>query len=227
MERKLTFGKTLIQYQLKRKQLSRVKITVHPNEKIEVVAPPHLTEEKIQATVRKKADWILGKLAKIREQLPEEPKELLNGEKILYLGRRYRLKLDKETEKPRFHSGFYFLPKSKTREQATIDYRQRAHGIIQQRLEAIQIKIGVSAKGFKIVDQKARWGSCDKNGLLRINWKIIMAPKNIIDYVLCHELAHLKIKDHSPKFWKLLEEYQPDYETRREWLRKNGPTLSL
>jgi predicted metal-dependent hydrolase len=226
MERNLTFGKTQIRYNLTRKQQKLLKITVHPNELIEVVAPLDKSEDDIQLKVRKKAPWILEKLAKIREQCPEEPKELLNGEKLLYLGRRYKLKL-KKVDSPKFEAGHYLLPKTHTRDHAMADYKQRAHGIIKERLKQISLTTGVEPKGFKIVEQKARWGSCDKNGLLRINWKIIMAPKRIIDYVLCHELAHLKVKDHSSKFWRSVEEMLPDYEERREWLRLNGPTLTF
>lgn len=203
-----------------------LQITVHPNKRIQVGAPPELTEAKIETLVRKKASWILGKLALVTDQLPEEPKELLNGEKILYLGRRYKIQWSDVTE-PSFKAGFYLLPQTIPRAKVVEDFKKRAQHVFTERLKFIKANTGVAAEGFKVVEQKARWGSCDKYGQLRINWKIIMAPKLIIDYVLCHELAHLKIQDHSPKFWKLVEEMNPKYEEHREWLRKNGPILDL
>jgi len=190
-----------------------------------VTAPKGLKLDAIEKTVRKKGKWILDKLATVRAQAREEPKELLSGEKLLYLGRRYRIKLCKFG--PIFQKGILCLPRKNTRQELIADYRNRAESIIEERLRWIEKQYSLKSNGYKIVQQKTRWGSCDKNGLLRINWKIIMASKRIIDYILIHELVHIKIPDHSPKFWKNVEKYLPDYEQRRKWLRINGPLLTF
>ena len=72
-----------------------------------------------------------------------------------------------------------------------------------------------------------RWGSCTPDGNIYLNWQILMAPMSIVDYVLVHELAHLKYLDHSPEYWRFVRSILPDYEQRKEWLRINGPTLLL
>ncbi|MEE8381899.1 MAG: M48 family metallopeptidase [Thermodesulfobacteriota bacterium] len=98
---------------------------------------------------------------------------------------------------------------------------------IEQRVKRYGKRLGVLPRDIKIKDQKKRWGSCSNNGILRFNWRISMAPVSIIDYIVVHELCHLKIKSHSPDFWKLVSLALPDYQERREWLKTNTPLLKL
>lgn len=78
---------------------------------------------------------------------------------------------------------------------------------------------------MRIKEQKTRWGSCSKKGNLNFNWRIILAPPGILDYVVVHELSHLVYMDHSKNFWHTVSEYMPDYKNARLWLRKNGERL--
>ena len=87
--------------------------------------------------------------------------------------------------------------------------------------------MGLSPKGVGIKSFKSRWGSCSVKGKLDFNWKIVMAPNRIVDYVVVHELCHLKQHDHSPKFWTLVERVVPDYESCKEWLKKNVSVMTL
>jgi predicted metal-dependent hydrolase len=81
--------------------------------------------------------------------------------------------------------------------------------------------------GAVVKEQKLRWGSCTSMGIINLNWRLFLAPMRIIDYVIVHELAHLRYHNHSKDFWNLVRSIIPDYEERKEWLRVNGPTLII
>jgi predicted metal-dependent hydrolase len=87
--------------------------------------------------------------------------------------------------------------------------------------------VGVETNGYKVKEFQSRWGSCTPSGRVDFNWKIIMAPNRVVDYVVVHELCHLKQHDHSPQFWKLVESIMPDYAESKEWLRVNGAGLMV
>ena len=97
--------------------------------------------------------------------------------------------------------------------------------VIPQRVAYDAPKVGVSYGKITIRNQKSRWGSCSSKGNLNFNWRIIMAPARVADYVIVHEMCHLKYLDHSREFWSLVEEILPDYKERKEWLHQNGHKL--
>jgi len=86
---------------------------------------------------------------------------------------------------------------------------------------------GTPYSDLSIRAQKTRWASCAANGTMSFNWRLLLAPERVLDYVVWHEVCHLQVLDHSPRFWRLLERWYPDYEEDREWLRVNGATLVL
>lgn len=189
----------------------------------------------------KKAPWILQRQYEFNEiERPSSSLEFLSGEKLLYLGRKYRLKLIKEDiTKPslQFVQNKFIatipvmlLPEQKSVElrQTCIDwYKQRGMDKIQQRIQLYSRLMEVFPQKLILKDQEMRWGSCGKNGVIMINWRIVMAPMRIIDYVVVHEMAHLRYPDHSEDFWRYVRSVLPDYESRKEWLRIHGPTLTL
>ena len=106
-------------------------------------------------------------------------------------------------------------------------YRQAAREYIPKRADYFAQRIGVSYERIRIAEQKTRWGSCSSRGTLSFNWKLMLAPPKVLDYVVVHELCHRKEMNHSPRFWKLVEEIIPDYKEYRKWLKENGNTLQL
>ena len=113
------------------------------------------------------------------------------------------------------------------RDEVTIWYRQRADKKIKERVAKYQDKIGVKPNKVRVKKQKRRWGSCSSKGNLNINWRIIMAPMSIVDYIVVHELTHLKHSNHSQEFWQTVEAVIEDYQRRQEWLRVNGRLLEV
>ncbi|MFA5882011.1 MAG: SprT family zinc-dependent metalloprotease, partial [Eubacteriales bacterium] len=106
-------------------------------------------------------------------------------------------------------------------------YRDKAREAVLERLEYFKSKLGVDYNGLRIKDQKTRWGSCSKNGNLNFNWKIVIAPSDIIDYIVVHELCHLLHMNHSKEFWETVASQIPGYKDKKRWLKENGPGLKL
>ncbi len=185
--------------------------------------------------------WIFKKqkeLAEIKDA--PKPKEFLSGEKLLYIGRRYRIKLNKKDMKGAevsLYQGMFMIDvnkdlsekqrKAAIKEELISWYRKKAEERINERVNKYKEQIGVEPNSVKIKKQKKRWGSCSSLDNLNFNWKIIMAPMSVIDYLVVHELAHLKHPNHSRNFWDLVGSIIPNYKEKKEWLKINGNALDL
>ncbi|MBD3264537.1 MAG: DUF45 domain-containing protein [Candidatus Omnitrophica bacterium] len=210
----------------RRKTLS---LTVYPDNKIVVKASSFIPENRIKDFVERKSDWLKRKVefnSKIRK--PYIPKTFREGEKFLYLGEELPLVIDVHLNKTRI-----FLEEEKIYIQLPQKYRDNpaylrrkvrewykmcASEIFEQRIEHYRNIVGVNVTGFKIRSLLRTWGNCSHEGILSLNWKLIMAPLAIIDYVVVHELCHLIHPNHSSCFWEALEAVIPDHKKRREWL---------
>jgi len=232
----IKFGTTNINYNVtysnRRKNLA---IAVHPDKRVEIVAPPNLKQEIIKELLRKKAHWVVKKIEWF-DQIDrlETAKEYVNGETFLYLGRQYRLKILRGEDKlvTKLRGGYFEVSVP----EATADQDEREQvkeALWQWYLGHAEKKLGVlvcnyatmlhiDSPHFKVKYQEKRWGSCPRNDVLHINVRIIMAPMSQIEYVVAHESCHLRYKDHSAEFWQQLRLIMPDYEVRKENLRKNG-----
>ena len=104
-------------------------------------------------------------------------------------------------------------------------WRTRARAVLPARLSELAARHGLAVAAVSIRGQKTRWGSCGRNGHISLNWRLMLMPDWVRDYVLVHELMHLRRLDHSPKFWRLVEAAYPDYRRARQWLRAHGPSL--
>jgi predicted metal-dependent hydrolase len=205
-----------------------------------VRAPENLDEGYLASVLHKKAEWILKHLARLEAGQQEKPK-LTGGMTLLYLGRNYRLDLvTKGSEEsinvalkgrrirvtaPKTESTL--SPDRKIRAALVNWYRERAREILGARVAALSQEIGVAPKRIVIKDQRRRWGSCSRTGTLNLNWRIVMSPARIVDYLVAHELCHLRVPNHSLAFWQALETVIPDWRRRRKWLRKNGHCLEF
>ena len=239
----INYGTKRIEYSVKRgKRKKTVAINVMPTAQTIVLAPHSLNKEKIKEIVKKKAKWILEKQTYFKQLTTLFPeKEFISGEQILFLGRKYRLKIrdvQREGSKvPRLIGRRIFISinrhlKRKEKKEIIKDilvkwYFSKSVEMIEQRVKRYGKRLGVIPRDIKVKDQKKRWGSCSNNSILRFNWRIVMAPISIVDYIVVHELCHLKIKNHSSDFWKLMSLVLPDYQERRDWLKNNAPLLKL
>jgi predicted metal-dependent hydrolase len=237
------FGRSTIPYTVERSARRKtLTIAVDLRDGVSVQAPPDTSAETIAAVMRRKAPWVLRRLADFAELPPvPPPKEFLNGETFLYLGRGYRLRAVPgagcESPSAKLWGGrlLVTVPPAAPgtdrgrmiREALTAWYKGRARQRLPERVTLWAERLGDPPPAVHVRDQEKRWGSCSQKGELRFNWRIIMAPLPLVDYVVAHEVCHLKLKNHSPAFWRLLRRLMPDYEQRRERLRVVGVQLQL
>lgn len=241
-ELSIKFGNYLINYILKRsKKRKTLSISVDQTG-VTVIAPLGILQGKIESTLKKKAPWIINQLKSYEEMnLKFQPKSFFSGEKLPYLGRHYRLKVIKSSEHKQptfqFYQGLFLaklpleIPLEKHRGVIYPLYlewlKHRALEVSQNRLKRFTLILQQQPGRVVIKEQEQRWGSCSTVGDIYLNWRIFLAPTSIIDYVLAHELVHLKHMNHSKEYWETLRMILPDYEQRKEWLRLNGKTLDI
>ena len=200
-----------------------------------VVVPRALTQERIKKLLDDKKLWVKQKIALDPQMKVTQEKQYVSGEAFSYLGRNYRLKItDGELTSIKLVQGRLTIsvPNDSIQHKLvkyalTNWFRRRAELKLREKIIRYSPIVGVETNGYKVKSFQSRWGSCTPRGRVDFNWKIIMAPNRVVDYVIVHELCHLKQHDHSPQFWKLVESIMPDYLESKEWLRVNGASLMV
>ena len=196
-------------------------------------APLKASKREIEEFIREREAWVVEKLAEEKQRRKELQKAFVPGERFLYLGESYPLEIDESdhTELPlKLSFGKFVLNRDRIEEARNLFiewYKREAKEKTEGRVRYYSDRFHLLPKGTKITGAKSRWGSCSRDDRLSFSWRIIMAPLRIIDYILVHELVHIKEKNHSRDFWAALERILPDYRERRVWLKKNGHRLWL
>ncbi|WIV11655.1 SprT family zinc-dependent metalloprotease [Proteiniborus sp. MB09-C3] len=230
-----------IYYSLIRTKRKTIGITVDINGEVKISVPLRISENQIAEVVEKRSNWILKKLREVQEIKKNEVfKQYVNGEKLLYLGKEYELKVVEQElyeDKVRVQSDIItvYLPqglegenkKQIVKEELLEWYKKCFVEIIGKRIKKYSLELELAPHKVVIKDQKTIWGSCSSKGNINLNWKLVMAPISIIDYVVVHEMCHLKVMNHSKDFWDEVGLMMPDYIQRREWLKINGHKLKL
>lgn len=238
--RRLAFGSTTIEYALRRSTRRRktVEIAVDAVDGVLVAAPASATGPEVDTIVRRRAPWIIRRLTAADDEVGTAPRrEWVTGETLLYLGRHYRLRF---VDGDGCHSGTVRLsgrwlevsqPEGGSRQEMVRAverwYREHAERKLRQRVEIYAPRLGVRPKQILVRSQAKRWASCGRDGTLRFNWRIVMAPLSMVDYVVVHELCHLRHANHDRQFWDCVAAVMPDYAERRGSLRRNGVRYSI
>jgi predicted metal-dependent hydrolase len=216
--------------QIIRSKRRTIAIIVHRDGRVVVRAPLKTPEALIRAFIESKSGWIEEKKALAAKHVALPVKKYTGGEKFLLLGREIPLRVvDKQKTALKFQDEFFLSKTAFPKAQALFTkwYQARAREILTERVELYARQFGLKYEKIRISSARTRWGSCSSRGTLSFTWRLVMAPLDVVDYVVIHELAHLKVKDHSPKFWAEVERMQPDFKRRRAWLKKNGRFLTL
>jgi len=226
------FGTTQITYELTFSERKTLAIHVYPDGSVVVDAPVGSPLEAVEAKIRKRGGWVLRQQRQFQMYAVPNPlpRQYVSGESYRYLGRQYRLKVvADEIERVRLSRGYLTVSVKNTLDTELIQkmiaawYRHQAQRVFEERLKDCFPRVevlGIRYPTLSIRRMKSRWGSCTALGKIILNFTLIQAPKDLIDYVIIHELCHLKEHNHSPAFYALLERVLPDWEVRRKQLNQ-------
>jgi len=217
-----------LQYTVTYSQRKRLTITVERDRSVVVMAPLGTSPEKIREVVESRKIWIYEKLQHPQKYDPAPKKEFVSGETVLYLGRNYRLEIQKGTEESIRFQGKFIVTGISPDRAATLFrewYVSKARKKIIPRVKQHALNLGVAVNKVMVSELKYRWGSCTPSDSLNFNWKLIKAPMFVIDYVIVHELAHLLEQNHTARFWSIVQIQVPGYAKAKEWLKQHGDIL--
>jgi predicted metal-dependent hydrolase len=209
-----------------------VSIFIERDGSVSVLAPVTATDEIIETAIRAKEYQIYTKLAKWKELNQGKVKrEFVNGQSFLYFGRNYRLAIVENQAVPLRLSGgnLQFDKKylSKADKVFKEFYKEKAEQKITERLKLIQNKFERKPTSVKVSELQNRWASWTPKNGLNFHWKCAMASVPVLDYIITHEMVHLKYPNHSAEFWNELDKKMPDFREHENWLKQNGVKMSL
>lgn len=230
-EYSIKFGREQIKASLSFKERKTLRISVHPDKTVTIVAPKGKKLQVVLSRVKERGPWIIKQRDYFERFQPLlTQRQYISGESYYYLGRQYRLKVRKNPGKGVKLIGKYinvYTPHannpSAIRELLQSWYKRHAEVIFSQRLDLyskVIKRLNVIHPKIRISHMKKRWGSCSKAGAIVLNTELVKAPLHCIDYVIMHEICHLKNRPHDNGFYKLLEKYMPDWKLRKERLER-------
>lgn len=211
-----------------RTKRNSVSINIDKDATVTIRAPLYLTDHQLESVVIKKQAWIQRKLVELAKRPQLKNKQFIDGEGFWFLGKLYKLKTVADQAQAVELKEELCVAKSalpKIKEVLMNWYRQEALIKLNERCAEYAKRIGVAPVSIKISNAQKRWGSCGPRGTINFNWRLIMAPLQIIDYIVVHELAHLIERNHSRRFWARVSTISPDYRQHKHWLKENEHLL--
>lgn len=224
-------------YRLITSKRKTISLSFDENVRLVVRAPAFLDIKTIEDFINSKQDWIERTSTRLKIQkgkVFEENPKLVNGDLLPYLGTMRVLSLIEEAGPIVKVSAtpskiIMQIPLGADYEQKRAGlekwYREEAKKLLEQKARDFAFTAGAGYKLVKVRDQKSCWGSCTQRGNLNFNWRIIMAPEKVIDYLVVHEVCHLIYMNHSKEYWGMVAKLCPDYKSGKQWLKANGYTL--
>jgi predicted metal-dependent hydrolase len=229
--RQFTYQDIVIDYHIQYKKRKSLGIYIDVYGNIELRVPKETKDIQIQKLLEDKHDWIITKQREMKEKTKGfKEKEYKEGEAFLYLGRQIPIRIIEDVE----HKGeevvlkgdelhIYLIEFEELKVQQLLKrfYYKQCKALVEERIRIYQPNFKVKPKSVKISDNKKTWGTCNNHRELTFNWKLSMAPIDVIDYVVLHEMCHLVHLNHDRSFWRLLGKFIPDYEEKQEWLSQS------
>jgi len=225
------------EYRLIRSRRATADLIIERDGSVVVRAPEWVGDEQVAGLVASRLYWIYQSLAEWRDMNATRVlREYRNGEGFLYLGRAYRLLLMTDQAEPLLLKNGRFCLQRALVERGDLEatralfrdyYIARGRERLQHRMRYFAPKVDVSPASIDVRELGNRWASCSTRGDLAFHWKCMMAPPTIIDYIVLHELRHLRHRDHTAAFWNEVDKVLPQYRERKEWLRRNGAGLDI
>lgn len=227
----IKYGKEKITFDVSHSNRKTMEIGVHPDIRVTVKAPKGIAQEVVKKRIAKRARWIKKQISYFRKFEPHTPARCyVGGETHLFLGRQYRLKIRKHhSPEVKLKGAFFYVMTPATNNTQEVSdmlidwYKSRALATFSRRLEMcydVAKKLDIEFPRLHVRKMSKRWGSCGKSGDILLNTELVKAPLCCIDYVIMHELCHMKVHGHSKGYYLLLSKYMPDWEKRKERLEK-------
>jgi len=214
-------------YQVRRSDRARrVRVTVDAVRGVQVVLPRRAPEREAAAAIRELRPWIERRVA---ELAGARATVAARGDTVPYLGRTLALVNDSPGRTRVARRGETLLVPAGADRVPALErwYRRAARAEIEPRLDRACALAGTSYSRLTIRGQRTRWARCPQRGAMTFNWRLLLAPEAVLDYVIWHEVCHLEVMDHSFRFWRLLASRSPGYREQMRWLRMHGATLVL
>jgi predicted metal-dependent hydrolase len=214
-----------IAYAIRRSDRARrVRVHVDPLRGVEVVLPRRASQRDAAAAVRELRPWIERRVAEA-----QRTRQLVaaRGTTLPYLGETLALVSEPGRTRVHRHGAALLVPEGDHRPALERWLRRRARAEVAARLDRATALAGTRYTALTIRGQRTRWASCSAGGAMSFNWRLLLAPAPVLDAVVWHEVCHLEVLDHSPRFWALLDRRCPDHRRHSLWLRRNGATLVL
>ena len=202
----------------------RVRVNVDAHAGVEVVLPARAPERAAGAAVTELRPWIERRLEESRRTLEHVA---ARAGTVPYLGEPLELVVQAGRTRVHRSGGRLLVPAGDSRAAIERFYRRSARAEIAPRLDRATAIAGTSYSGLDIRAQRTRWASCSSSGRMSFNWRLLLAPESVLDYVVWHEVCHLEVPDHSSRFWALVERRRPGWREDRDWLRRYGATLVI
>jgi predicted metal-dependent hydrolase len=213
------------EYRIRRSpRARRVRVTVDADGSVTVTLPRRAPERAAADAVKELAPWIARRrrtLARVAAEVARMPGT------VPYLGTDLALVPQPGRERVHRRGDVLLVPDGDPRAALERFYRRAARAEVAPRLDAATARAGSRYAGLTIRGQRTRWASCSSDGKMSFNWRLLLAPPEILDYVVEHEVCHLEVMDHSPRFWALLASRVPEWRAHAAWLRRYGSTLVL
>lgn len=227
-------GRTLIYTLRESARARRPNLWMDPSAGLVVTIPKGTASETAAQFLTRHQRWILRGIARVERRWLDQPKRWPYGERLLYRGQPMAVRvIPARTGKVEITDADEIIVATRTsgiegaRRVLTRWLKQQALDTLTARMQALAPAMGLAPRRVYVRTLRRTWGSCWPGGSLSFSYQLIMAPPEVLDYVVVHELAHLKERNHSPRFWALVATHHPDYHTRRAWLRTHGPWLAV
>lgn len=237
MEFKFEYGSRIITFNLIYRKRKTMSIEVETTGEVTVIAPVGTSTDDILEIVRGRAGWIVSK--QYESKFINDTKinrEVISGESYMYLGRNYSLDIRVDEKLDSISVKLFqgkFVVSTYTKDEDLIKkamenwYREKTLAKVKERISYYRSYFNDEVTNVKVKEQKKRWASCTCKNELLFNWRCVMAPAFVLDYIVVHEMCHMEYKNHSKDFWNRVYAVMPDYEVRKLWLRNNGIKMDI
>ena len=236
----LSIGDKIIPYEERRSaRYRRVTLSIL-DDRVRISAPKTISAKQLKELLSAKQEWILKHWLASQKIQGRPQRQYIEGEQFPYRGKVLKLSIRRQAQHSirvsledqvlvvsLFHDLHVYECQSNVQDAIIAWYKVQARRVLKNKLDEQAKRMQVTYHDFRLKDQKTRWGSCSELGNLNFNWRIIMAPDEVIDYLIIHELAHLTHPNHSERFWQRVAEFMPEYVSWKKWLKDHGRNLVL